>query len=97
MPYVCNFIWVWHYNIPKLHPGQQVRKSELAEYAFRVLLVGRSCVHVQHLMHKFVNRFQHEWQSIRSVATEIIVVGNLAVKGVCNKTEIYTMNLKGFS
>jgi len=56
--------------------------------ALRVLLLGRSHVHVQHLAQKYMNRFQQEWQSIRSVATEIIVVGHLAVKGMCNKTEI---------
>ena len=68
--------------------ASKLEKSQHANMAFRVLLAGRSHVHVQHVAQKYMNRSQHEWQSIRSFATEIIVVGHLALKGMCNKTEI---------
>ena len=37
---------------------QQVRKSQQADMAFRVLLVGRSHVLAQHLAQKYMNNFR---------------------------------------
>ena len=46
------------------------------------------CKWMNEWMNEWMNSFQHEWQLIRSVSTEITVVGHLAVKGTCNETEL---------